>query len=157
MAIPAGTPAGTADGTADVSAGLLAISACLSVADVDRSARWYGDLLGVAVTDDATLEAAGARVAYLAGGDLRIELVQTAGSVAGPQRPDPPAHTAVRGITQLTVYVRDLDAVLARCERAGIPIAMAPVRAPQLHVAAFFVRDPDGNLLEFLERTDLDR
>jgi catechol 2,3-dioxygenase-like lactoylglutathione lyase family enzyme len=134
----------------------LALSACLSVADLDVSIRWYQLLLGLDPVDAATLPAIGTRVAYLSRGNLHLELAQTAGSLAGTARPDPPEHTTARGITQITVYVRDIDVVLTRCTAAGVEVAMAPVRAPQLHVAAFFVRDPDGNLIEFIQRTEVE-
>ena len=126
------------------------LSACISVADLDRSIKWYSDVLGFRLRRQAPFPDLGARLAFLEVDDLRLELVQSDGSVTG-DRPDPPRHAGVRGVTQLTLYVDDLDQVLAELAEHGVPLAMPPVDVEVLGIRAFFIRDADGNLIEFIQ------
>ena len=55
------------------------------------------------------------------------------------------------GYTHISVFVDDLDAVAALLEAGGFPITQR-VNFPD-GVKAAFVRDPDGNVLEFDQKS----
>ena len=52
-------------------------------------------------------------------------------------------------VPDLSIEVDDLDAVLARVKKAGIPIEYGPANEPW-RVRRFFVRDPFGKLVNIL-------
>jgi len=52
------------------------------------------------------------------------------------------------GYTHVALAVTDIAAVQAALKKAGIAITEGPVKFPG-GVTAIFVRDPDGNVLEF--------
>ncbi|MFD0683464.1 VOC family protein [Actinomadura fibrosa] len=132
---------------------IRALSACISVDDLDACAGWYAEHLGFEVAQSHALPEIGARVAYLEGHGLRLELAEQYGARRAPERPDPPEHAIVHGISQITFYVADLDTVQDYARRAGLTVAMEKAALPELGVTAFFVRDPEGNLIEFIELT----
>ncbi len=130
---------------------LRAVSACISVDDLDSCAAWYTQYLGLAVTQTRDFPELSARVAYLESGGLRLELLEQKGSQPAPARPTPPHHGAVRGVTQVTFYVDALTAVATALQAAGLTLAMDIVTVPDLNLSAFFIQDPEGNLIEFIQ------
>jgi glyoxylase I family protein len=108
------------------------------VADTARSLAFYRDLLGLAL--DASRPELGYPGAWLAVGEQQIHLLEL-------PNPDPvegrPAHGGRD--RHAAFVVEDLEGLMARLERAGIPITRS--RSGR---AAFFCRDPDGNALEFI-------
>jgi catechol 2,3-dioxygenase-like lactoylglutathione lyase family enzyme len=125
----------------------------LCVSDVERSARFYQDILGfrweraLDVPDEATSELlavdkpVGLRAVYLRLGSFTLELLRF-------DRPgNPPAARRVfnePGLTHLSFCVEDPASIVARVEQAG-----GSVSTSLLPMAAM-VRDPDGQLLEIL-------
>ncbi|MGK5551216.1 VOC family protein [Actinomadura kijaniata] len=130
---------------------IWALSACISVQDLDACATWYARHLGFEQAQSYLLPEIGARVAYLEGHGLRLELLEQYGAQRAPQRPDPPDHGTVQGLSQLTFYVTDLAAVRDYARRERLTIAMDVVALPQHGLSAFFLRDPEDNLIEFIE------
>lgn len=128
----------------------------LCVHDLDRSRRFYVDLLGfepdgeLAPPDDPTatllgLEPpVGLRAVYLRRGAFRLELL----AYGRPPRPRRDRPMDEPGLTHLSIGVEDLRATLARVEAHGGTV----VAGTDIGVAAF-VRDPDGQLLELLPRS----
>ncbi len=53
------------------------------------------------------------------------------------------------GVTHPAFVVASLDATLAELERLGIPVTEGPVQVEGRRIC--FVRDPDGNVVEFDE------
>lgn len=56
------------------------------------------------------------------------------------------------GYTHVAFSIRDLDATMARLKDAGIAVSGGPVTYPN-GSRAFFVRDPDRNVIELLQPT----
>jgi catechol 2,3-dioxygenase-like lactoylglutathione lyase family enzyme len=127
------------------------------VADLDRSVRFYRDLLGLErapqsqprpIPPDARLRAA---TLHIAGGRCGIELVQF----------DRIDRHAVRrrmqdpGAVTLILLVRDVDALFAKLKAARVDVATtggAPVLpSPTSKSRAVIVRDPDGNFVELAQ------
>lgn len=129
------------------------------VADLERSTRFYTELLGfevdrtlelpdAAVTDLLSIEApVGLRAVYLRQGDFQLELMQF------DREGNPGFQPRVfnePGLTHLSVSVDDLDEARARVPELGGSIETDLG-------AVVLVRDPDGQLLELLPmsfRTD---
>ncbi len=113
--------------------------ASLLVADTERALAFYRDLLGLPCDPGRPdLEFPGA---WLQVGGQQIHLLEL-------PSPDPregrPAHGGRD--RHLALWLDDLGWLRRRLEQAGIPFDMS--RSGR---AALFCRDPDGNVLEFLE------
>lgn len=132
----------------------------ICVSDVDRSLRFYRDLLGFVPehelhvegepTDtllrlrDVVLDAM-----FLCRDGVRLELLHY-------QRPPaPPPRTRAMhepGLTHLSFRVADLDATLDALRAAGERVLEETViRFPEWQSAACMVVDPDGQLIELVQ------
>lgn len=114
------------------------LHASLLVADLDRSRGFYEGVLGLK-PNPARPEMSFTGIWYDIGA-AQIHLICLPG-------PDPvdgrPAHG---GRDRHTAFaVRDFDALCARLEQAGLAYTLS-----QSGRRALFVRDPDGNALEFV-------
>ncbi len=132
------------------------------VSDLKRSLEFYCDLLGfrvVCVADESPsyisslLAIPDGRVttAKLAApsGEALIELLD----FHRPDRPHEPARKVDSvGPTHIALTVRDLEGAFLALQQHGAEFLAPPVLAPDgLHKVAF-CRDPDGTLLELVER-----
>jgi len=55
------------------------------------------------------------------------------------------------GLRYLTLFVKDMDATLARLAKSGVrPLAKGPVAIPGTTVRLAVVKDPDGNFVELV-------
>ena len=132
----------------------------ICVSDLERSRRFYRDLLGFAhehaldvegEPSDTLLRLRGTKLhaEYLTRDGVRIELLHFT-SPPAPPRPDRPLNQ--HGLTHLSFRVADLDAVLAGLRAAGERILDETiVRFPAWQSAACFVVDPDGQLIELVQ------
>jgi len=126
----------------------------LCVHDIDRSRRFYEDLLGfeyereMAPPDDITgrlLQLApplGLRAVYLRKDGLVLELL----AYAGRRLPRRERSMDEPGLTHISIGAQDHRALLDRVEALGGTV----VTASDIGVAVF-IRDPDGQLIELLE------
>lgn len=129
-------------------------SVTLSVSRIDATARWYQDVLGFELVDSKSYPEFGTRLVFLKHGEFRIELIEDKNSSAGPPRSDPPAHTAVRGVSQFAFQVADIDEAYRALRHRGAKFAWELQRYPDLKGAFVFVRDPEGNLIQFAQRLE---
>jgi len=125
-----------------------------SVADLDRSARFYGDVLGFTTVEHAfTLPGHDIRgVVLINPAGVRVELFERQGSVPG-RAGHPTEGALTRGWFQFGLAVTDLRATYARVVAAGATPVFEPRVAPDGKTLFAFVGDPDGNLVELLQRT----
>ena len=124
----------------------------LSVADLDASAIWYQDKLGLRVAMRPPKNP-NSSVVVLEGDGLIVELVQhdEAKSLAGATSSTRGA-LYVHGIFKAGVMVEDLDRLLVQFRERGVPIAIGPFPARDGQRANFIVRDNAGNFLQFVQR-----
>jgi catechol 2,3-dioxygenase-like lactoylglutathione lyase family enzyme len=137
----------------------------LVVRDLERALVFYRDVLGMRlvaindITPEATQRAGltqnGYRVARLdtENGD-RLKIMAP---IDPPQAsPSPDLILARTGFVFLTYLVPDLSAVLARLKAAGATIRTGaePVEF-RPGVLLVFAEDPEGNIIEFLQRDDI--
>jgi catechol 2,3-dioxygenase-like lactoylglutathione lyase family enzyme len=133
----------------------------ICVSDLDRSLRFYRDLLGFALEhelevqgepSDTLLRLRGVelRAVYLTRDGVRIELLRFA---------SPPAPSAVRarvmneqGLTHLSFRVDDLDATIGALRAASVRVLDETIiRIPDFQAAACMIADPDGQLIELVQ------
>ena len=125
------------------------------VTDLERSKRFYCDLLGFTLDREinppdemsATLMSLDPPLAmtasYLVRDGLTLELLHFAAD--GQTRPYRARTMNEPGLTHISLSVADLDATLARVpEFGGVVVAGSNIGA------AAFIRDPDGQLVELL-------
>lgn len=133
----------------------------ICVADLERSLRFYRDVLGFAyraeirVTGEPSttllqLDDVDLRAVYLERDGTRIELLHYAAPGhrgTGETRP-----MNQLGLTHLSLRVDDLATTLADLKSAGVRILdRTHIDIPAFGAAAIFVTDPDGVLIELVQ------
>jgi len=138
------------------------------VADLERSVRFYTEVLGFRRTADVTME--GEWIEAIVGlrgvrglvtsveppGGPRIELLQYVAPAGEVLPANSRANT--HGLRHLAFRVRDIGAMAARLRAAGVTLFSDPVRVPPgvVRFAAgektlVYFLDPDGVILELAE------
>jgi catechol 2,3-dioxygenase-like lactoylglutathione lyase family enzyme len=127
----------------------------LGVTDMDRALVFYRDVLGMDVVFetlisgepfDAALRAKRPQQGRVAGGllgGLMIELLSL-----GP-KPATDRPAGITGIQNFSLSVTDLDDTHRRIRDAGYPPEQDPFEIGGVRM--FFVKDPDGTPVEFIE------
>jgi catechol 2,3-dioxygenase-like lactoylglutathione lyase family enzyme len=128
------------------------LHACIAVGNLEESINWYRDVLGFQVLQRRDFPELSARVVFLESNGVEIELVESQ-DFTSFQRPDPPKnHVLTQGISQLSFRVNNIEEVFERVKKRSISVALELVDAEPLKFKAFFIRDREGNLIEFVER-----
>jgi len=132
----------------------------ICVSDMERSTRFYRDLLGF--TYESDLRVAGEpsdtllrlrdvdlHAVYLTRDGVRIELL----AFASPPAPAPRTRAMhERGLTHLSFRVADMEATIAALRAAGERVLDETIiRFPEFGAAACMVTDPDGQLIELVQ------
>lgn len=118
----------------------------LTVANVDRSRRFYGEQLGL--PEEPIMKV---------GGAVGVRYGFTWGSTTikfWSLREPPPVQTGApmlrSGIRTFTAMVEDVDEAHAELLAKDVPVAMAPVDLPGI-ARVMFISDPDGNWIELAQ------
>jgi catechol 2,3-dioxygenase-like lactoylglutathione lyase family enzyme len=132
----------------------------VGVTDMDRALAFYRDVLGMDVvfetlmsgeSFDAALHAKRAQEGRVAGGllgGLMVELLSLGSDrVAGEQ-----GRRGITGNLNVSLSVTDLDDTHRRVRDAGYPPEQEPFEIGGVRM--FFVKDPDGTPVEFIELPD---
>jgi catechol 2,3-dioxygenase-like lactoylglutathione lyase family enzyme len=140
--------------------GLTDVSFChlvVGVSDMDRALAFYRDVLGMEVIFetlisgepfDAVLHAKRKQEGRVVGGllgGLMIELL----SLGAKPATDKPGRRGVIGIQNVSLSVTDLDDTHRRISDAGYSPDQDPFEIGGVRM--FFVKDPDGTAVEFIE------
>ena len=121
----------------------------ISVADLDASARWYSEKLGMKVVMDVP-ESDGTAMKLLEGGGLMVEMIQDDRAVPlGTAAPQIERDYRVHGIFKAGVVVEDWDRLLATLRERGVEIAIGPFPPRADQRANLIIRDNGGNYLQF--------
>ena len=107
----------------------------LTVADLPAMTRWYGAAFGM-----------------LRGSGYRVELLTRPGNQAGLQAANPVEAALTRGFGHIAFDVPDVDVAYAALLGQGATDRMSPRPSPEPDVRMAFVADPEGNLVELLDR-----
>jgi lactoylglutathione lyase len=125
----------------------------LSVADLDEQVAWYCAAFELTEASPFEIPALGLRGSFVVGGPgLAIELLERAGSTPGIQAADQAEALLTRGYGHICLRVDDVDEFHARLLAHGAGERMRPQPAPEPGVRMSFVADPEGNLIELLDR-----
>ena len=119
---------------------LSLLAAAIPSTDLARSTAFYTEGLGMKAAGRVGPTAAEAPLLFPGGGAI-LMLVRQDGAA-------PPASPK-----RVVLSTPDLAALAARLAAAGHPLKAAPHANPGLHVIVGMVEDPDGNVLELVQRT----
>jgi catechol 2,3-dioxygenase-like lactoylglutathione lyase family enzyme len=125
----------------------------VSVASLERSERFWREVLGFGTVEDrfAFPEHDLRGVVLVNPQGARVELFERKGSApAGPQHQI--ESTRRQGWFQYALAVPDISQTFTAVVAAGAEPSLPPTTAPDGVSLVAFVRDPDGNLVEFLQR-----
>jgi catechol 2,3-dioxygenase-like lactoylglutathione lyase family enzyme len=124
---------------------------------MDRALAFYRDVLGMEVIFetlisgepfDAVLHAKRKQEGRVVGGLLGGLMVELLSLGAKPVA-DKPARRGITGIQNVSLSVTDLNDTHRRINDAGYPPDQAPFEIAGVRM--FFVKDPDGTPVEFIE------
>lgn len=132
----------------------------LTVADFNRSIRFYDEVFGATLVG-VTTEHPRERLQGFFGIDdpdpsLKIGWIRFPGGAVAELfefTPGQPAEEVVwnrQGITHFSLNVRGTDRWHVWCLEKGVEIVAPPLASPKGHTF-FFVKDPDGNLIELID------
>lgn len=123
----------------------------LVVPDLDVSARWYVEKLGLTILKDHAMRPDNkAAVTILQGNGFTVELIWLADSLplskvapqlAGPQD--------ILGILKSGVFVDDLDVALKELAGRNVTLAFDMFYDKSMECRMFAIRDNNGNILQF--------
>jgi lactoylglutathione lyase len=116
---------------------------CITVADLERSVRFWEDVVGIPVQSRTEIPNVAEAVLQSPHGGTRIQLAQFLDR-EGP---------VDMGTAMWKMYVNtdDCQALFDRCVAAGCEVQSEPQRLDRWPVTVAFVFDPDGYLLELIE------
>ena len=117
----------------------------LSVADLDASAKWYTETLGLRVVMQVPRQNKTA-VTVLEGGGLIVELIQHDDARPSGDR------LLVHGVFKVGVVVEDYAGLLELLRARQVEIALGPFPRRDGQRANLIVRDNAGNLIQFFEK-----
>lgn len=138
----------------DKSEGLLAtvknLGVSIAVSNLEATARWYKEQLGFEEVLRREFPEFGTRIVFIETNGVRIELIEDK-NWHRVDRPDPPQHTSIQGVSQITFKVDDIQTAIARVKSRPIKIAWDLVVVKDIGFKEFFIRDNEGNIIQFLE------
>jgi glyoxylase I family protein len=118
--------------------------------DLGRTIAFYCDLLGFRLV--LRKPQASGELAFLDAGGSMLEVFAPAEPIL-PARDIPSTQAGMR---HLTIAVTSVDGMIERLETAGVEIVERPRNAnnTELIKRVAFVRDPDGIIVELIERAE---
>jgi glyoxylase I family protein len=118
--------------------------------NLDKTIVFYCDLLGFRLV--LRKPQASGELAFLDAGGCMLEIFAPSAEIA-PSR-DVPIGEA--GMRHLTLAVSDVESMIGKLDAAGVEIIERPRAAhnTELIKRVAFVRDPDGIIVELIERAD---
>ncbi|NEQ43027.1 MAG: VOC family protein [Leptolyngbya sp. SIOISBB] len=127
------------------------ISVSFAVKDLDETAKWYQDYLGFRQVLFRDFPEYGTRIVFLEINGISIELIEDQKWTA-IARPNPPQHTTIQGVSQVRFMVDDIEKVVERAKsQPDIEIAWDLIVVEDIGFKEFFIRDNEGNILQFAE------
>ena len=127
----------------------------LNVGDLVAAERWYSDAFGFVRELELRIEPVELDIVMLIHperGD-RLELLHRPGARPGLRAQSPPEAVLTEGFGHVCFDVSGVDLHFDRLLALGARAVMSPRPSPEPNVRMAFVADPEGNLLELLDRT----
>jgi hypothetical protein len=131
---------------------VTSIEVSLAVKDLESVSLWYQTYLGFKVVLKRDFPEYGTRIVFLEVNNVVIELIEDQ-LWKSVDRPNPPRHTTIQGVSQIRFNVKDIQEVVDRVKRhPEIGIAWDLIVVKDIGFKEFFIRDIEGNILQFAER-----
>jgi catechol 2,3-dioxygenase-like lactoylglutathione lyase family enzyme len=125
----------------------------VNVSDLTAQTAWYQGAFGLKTVFEFHLEGAGLRGVVLEHPrGWRLELLARPGSASGLRAPDPMTAVLTEGYGHFAVTTPELDPVHEALVARGAGEVMAPGPSPEPGVRMAWVSDPEGNLIELIEK-----
>lgn len=122
----------------------------VSIPDLEAALEWWDRVLGFKLLYRSPIPNVPCEMAMVANGALHMELFEVPGAVPPPyDRRQPDADLKVHGNKHVSFAVRDVDVFAAELRRRGADIVW--VKHFPNDRANIFIRDPFGNLIEFVQ------
>jgi len=127
----------------------------LNVADLDAAARWYGEAFNMTTAKPFVVEPLNLRGIFMTNADgFAIELLERSGSTPGLQPESVPEALLTRGFSHLCFRVAEVEPVHTKLLAMGAKEIMSVRPSPESGVTMSYVADPEGNLIEIIDRKD---
>ncbi|MFM1950405.1 MAG: hypothetical protein RL418_92 [Actinomycetota bacterium] len=125
----------------------------LSVADLDAQVAWYAASLSLRATMPFEVPPLQLRGCFMVNEQgVVLELLERQGSRPGLQANSPVEALLTRGYGHLALRVEDVESTYRKLVELGAKPIHQPQPAPEPGVMFAFVADPEGNLIELLDR-----
>jgi catechol 2,3-dioxygenase-like lactoylglutathione lyase family enzyme len=125
----------------------------LSVADLEAATAWYTVALGLTVESQFSIPDTDLRGVMLRHPDgYRVELLHRPSSTPGIAADHPNQAALTRGYGHMCFCVANVDTAFTQLVEVGAAVRVAPRPAPRPGARMAWVADPDGNLIELIDR-----
>ena len=126
----------------------------LTVGSLDEMTAWWCAAFGLEVEFEFALDQIEFRGVMLRSpAGWRIELLHRSGGTPGLQAAHPVQAALTHGFGHVALDVPDVDTAYGALLTAGATDRMSPRPSPEPGVRMAYVADPEGNLVELLDRT----
>ena len=126
----------------------------LNGVDLAAAEAWYVEAFGFTRQLAVRLDAIELDIVMLIDGSgQRLELLSRPGSSPGLRAANPAEAVLTEGFGHMAFDVSGVDATYERLLALGARPVMAPQPSPERNVRMAFVADPEGNLVELLDRS----
>jgi lactoylglutathione lyase len=126
----------------------------LNVADLDAAESWYAEAFAFRRQLAIRLDAIALDIVMLVNEHgQRLELLSRQGSSPGLRAANPAEAVLTQGYGHIAFDVSGVDAAYQRLLTLGARSVMPPQPSPERNVRMAFVLDPEGNLVELLDRS----
>ena len=127
-------------------------SITFSVSDLQGMTEWYSNVLGFKILDKKDYPQFKTSLVFLQLNGYRVELIKDGNAKDKlPKRLDPPAQTSIIGQSQFCFYSDNIDQIEKELIDKKVKIVWK-FQNEELNVKFIFIRDPEDNLIQFLQR-----
>ena len=137
---------------------------CLIVKDLDRSIRFYRDVMGLKVSKVVDIEGEypqkilGVKNVKISYAKLSVpDKSVRNGPVLELHCWRKPRILPNKSFAHISFGLKDIDAEYKKLRRKGVRFIFKPLTAPDGHARICFGYDPDGNRIEFIENKESGR
>jgi lactoylglutathione lyase len=126
----------------------------VNVADLAAAEAWYSQAFYLQRELEVRIDALDLDIVMLISQESghRVELLHRPGSRPGLRAGNPAVAALTEGFGHIAFDVPDLDAAHQRLVSMAAREVMAPQPSPEPGVRMSFLADPEGNLIELVER-----
>jgi lactoylglutathione lyase len=126
------------------------IHASIRTSNMERSIRFYTDLLGMKVVSRREIPQNNAEIAFLQDPEAKGALLEL--TFYRAQKNFVQAEYDDRLFDHLAFEVKDMNATIAAMRKEQVTVTDEPFRLSPTGLLIAFVEDPDGTLIELIEK-----